>query len=146
MKTMLVLISAILMSAAVQAQNKEVEDVIKKLEQTEVQAVLDRDVATLETLWDKNYVVHNPENKIVMATANPADRPVMSRPRLTFTREVEQITVHDGLAISMGNETVVPTGNSPKSGQTIKRRFTNIWSKVDGQWKLVARHANEICH
>jgi ketosteroid isomerase-like protein len=29
--------------------------------------------------------------------------------------------------------------------QTVKRRYTNIWMKKDGNWKLVARHANVIC-
>lgn len=110
-----------------------------------MQAVLARDTVTLETLWDKAYVVNNPDNKVVLAKANPVDRPVLQKPRASFTREVEHVTVRGDLVISMGNETVVPAGDLPRSGQVVKRRYTNIWMKVDGLWKLVARHANEIC-
>jgi hypothetical protein len=41
--------------------------------------------------------------------------------------------------IVMGRETVVPKGNSPDSGKTIDRRYTNIWMKRKGKWRLVAR-------
>jgi ketosteroid isomerase-like protein len=127
------------------AQNQAAEDEIRKLEQTEVQAILAKDTVTLKKLWDKNYVVHNPENKIVPASPNPFDRPVLQRARTSFTREVEHITLNGDIAISMGNETVVPAGDLPNAGQTVKRRYTNIWMKAGGSWKLVARHANIIC-
>jgi ketosteroid isomerase-like protein len=32
-----------------------------------------------------------------------------------------------------------------RSGQTVKRRYTNIWMKQSAGWKLVARHANVVC-
>jgi len=111
----------------------------------EVRAILTKDTVMLKKLWDRDYVVNNPDNKVVLANANPLDRPVLTKPRTSFTREVEHITVRGDIAFSMGNETVVPAGDLPASGQTVKRRYTNIWMKVDGDWKLVARHANVIC-
>ena len=121
-----------------------VEAEIKRLEQMEVRAVLARDRATLEKLWDREYVVNNPQNQIILATPDPLDRPVLQKPRTSFTREVEHITVRGDIVISMGGETVVPAGDLPRSGETVKRRYTNVWMKVDGAWKLIARHANEI--
>ena len=53
--------------------------------------------------------------------------------------------VHGDTVIVMGHETVVPKGNSPDAGKTIHRRYTNIWMKRDGRWRLVARHASVIC-
>jgi hypothetical protein len=44
----------------------------------------------------------------------------------------------------MGAETVRPIGKAPLAGQTVKRRFTNIWSREGGTWRLIARHANVI--
>lgn len=127
------------------AQDQNLTDEIKRLEQTEVQAILQKDTATLKKLWDKSYIVNNPDNVIVLAKPNVVDRPVLNKPRASFTREVEQILINGDIVISMGNETVVPMGNLPKSGQTVKRRYTNIWMKKEGLWKIVARHANEIC-
>ena len=45
----------------------------------------------------------------------------------------------------MGKETLVPTGSAPMAGQTVNRRYTNIWTKEKGNWILIARHANVIC-
>jgi hypothetical protein len=127
------------------AQNQTSEAEIRNLEQTEVQAVIKKDTTTLKKLWDKDYVVNNPDNKIILAKSNPLDRPVLQKARTSFTREVENILINDNIAISMGSETVVPIGNDLKSGQTINRRYTNIWMKKEGTWKLIARHANVIC-
>jgi hypothetical protein len=30
-------------------------------------------------------------------------------------------------------------------GQIVRRRFTHVWIKENGEWKLFARHANNIC-
>jgi len=123
---------------------QDVETEIRRLEQLEVEAVLAKDVATLETLWDPQFVVHNPEHQIVRATANPADRPVMQAARTAFTRDVEHVTIRPDVVISMGSETVVPAGDLPQSGETVRRRYTNIWMKVGDSWKLIARHANVV--
>ena len=127
------------------AQDQNIEAEIRSLEQTEVQAVLNKDTITLKKIWDKDYVVNNPDNKIVLATSNPADRPVMQKARTSFTREVEKIIINGDIVISMGSETVVPAGDVSKAGQTVKRRYTNIWMRKDNSWKLVARHANVVC-
>ncbi|MBS1759371.1 MAG: nuclear transport factor 2 family protein [Bacteroidetes bacterium] len=127
------------------AQNATVETEIRNLEQTEVQAVLHKDTMTLKKLWDKDYIVNNPENKIILAEQNSINRPVLQKQRTDFSREVEKILLNGDIAISMGKEIVTSMTDSSKSEKTIVRRYTNIWMKKDGLWKLVARHANKIC-
>lgn len=127
------------------AQDITIETKIKSLEQNEVQAVLNKDTIALKQLWDKDYVVNNPENKIVLAKPNSVDRPVLQKQKSSFTREVQKIIINGDVAISMGKEVVVSAGDSLNSEQTIERRYTNIWMKKDGSWKLIARHANKIC-
>jgi ketosteroid isomerase-like protein len=127
------------------AQGQDTESEIRRLEQMEVQAVLKKDTVTLLKLWDTDYVVNAPDNKINFAGKNTLDRPVLQRSRTSFTRDVEQIIVRGDIVFSMGSETVVPTGSQTNPQQTVKRRYTNIWMKKDGTWKLVARHANVIC-
>jgi len=63
----------------------------------------------------------------------------------SFIRTVEQVLVLKDVVITMGSETVVPSGVDPMAGQTIMRRYSNIWMKEKGNWTLVARHANDIC-
>ena len=89
-----------------------VETDIRRFEQIEAKAFLERDVATLSKLWDGNYVVNNPDNKIV-AGVSPEKRPGLQKPRTSFTREVEHVTVRENLVISMGRETIVPGDGEP---------------------------------
>ncbi len=126
------------------ASETEIKEQIRALEEQEVQAVLTRDAAMLERLWDKGYVVHNPQGRIVLPGATVMDRPVFRNTRDSFVREIENIVVQGDVVFSMGGETVVQSTGATGSGQVIKRRYTNVWMRKDGAWKLVARHANEV--
>lgn len=143
MKIILLVLSLFLQAGYLFAQSQETE--IRNLEQMEVQAILNKDSAALLKLWDKDYTVNSPDNVIYFAGKTTLDRPVLKRSRTTFTRDIEHITFKENFAFSMGSETVVPAGDSPQTGQVVKRRFTNIWEKQEGGWKLVGRHANVIC-
>lgn len=145
MKKLVIACVIIVYSTFLYAQDTTTESRIRFLEQEEVKAVLEKDSAKLLTLWDKDYVVNNPENQVVFPGKNTLDRPVLKRGRISFTREVEYVIVKGDVVFSMGNETVIPVNENNIPGQKIYRRFTNIWMKSDGTWKLVARHANIIC-
>lgn len=127
------------------AQSQQIEKEIRDLEQTEVKAILEKDSATLLKLWDKEYVVNSPDNVVVFPGKSTLDRPVLRRSRFSFTRNVEQVIIRGDVVLSMGNETVITTGDQSLEAQTIKRRYTNIWMKKEGIWKLIGRHANIIC-
>jgi len=144
MKKLVLTLSCIAGLGHLFAQDTDTESEIKKLEQMEVQAILKKDTVTLLKLWDKDYVVNAPDNKINFAGKTTLDRPVLKRSRTSFTRDIEQIIIRGNIVFSMGSETVV-TGDENNSQQIVKRRYTNVWIKQDPSWKLVARHANVIC-
>ena len=66
-----------------------------------------------------------------------------------FERNIEKVLRHDSVVIVMGNELVVPKtapkGSSHDTDQLIKRRFTDVWMRMEGQWLMIARHASNIC-
>ena len=61
-----------------------------------------------------------------------------------FDRTIEHLRIDGDLAFVMGAETIQPTGNAPQAGRTVQRRFTHVWKKRAGVWRMVARHANVI--
>jgi hypothetical protein len=126
------------------AQSPAVEEiVIRHLEQRQVELLLDGDVKQMEAAWLPEFTVNNPFNDVV----NGHSGPIRMR-RLTysaFSRKIEKIVFRGGIAIVMGSETVVPSGTSDDVGKEIRRRFTNIWVKSGGKWKMLARHANVVC-
>jgi len=120
----------------------DVEQEIRKLDLKEADAVLRGDFATVEQLWAPDYTVNNPFNQVVKASAGPIRTGALSY--VSFVREIESVQLHGDTVIVMGRETVVPTTGSPDAGRTIRRRYTNIWMKREGRWRLTARHANNI--
>jgi len=105
-----------------------------------------RDVPVLERLWSDQFVVNAPTNAVVVGQRAVLEtfvhRGVINFS--SFERTVEFVRVDGDFAIIMGAETVRPVGDAPMSGQTVHRRFTNIWKKEGGTWRLFARHANNI--
>lgn len=128
-------------SGAMAADSAEQE--VRGLDRQEAQAVLAADYATIDRLWAKDLIVNNPFNEVVRAKAGPVRTGALIY--ASFVREIEAVEVHGQVAVVMGRETVVPKADSPDSGKTIHRRYTNVWMKTDGQWRLTARHANVVC-
>jgi hypothetical protein len=44
----------------------------------------------------------------------------------------------------MGKEIAQPVKSAQSDGQTVTRRFTNIWIKSKNGWQLTARQATNI--
>lgn len=147
MKPALLILVFIISSKAVLAQeNNDVENVVRALEQVERQATLNKDTLTLRKLWSENLTVNSPFNRVIRGGRNTFDRPVITQLNYeSFERNIEDVLVRDNLVVTMGNEVVVEKGKNGAKGRTINRRYTNIWQKENGQWKMVGRHANLLC-
>jgi hypothetical protein len=140
MKNLIAIAALILFSNLLYA---DIEKEIREIEQIERNAVLTKDVATLEKLWAKSFTVNSPVNTIVLGRDEVIDLVNHGRINYTeFTREIEHLIMDDHMVITMGNETVVPVA----TGEAVKRRYTNVWMQENGEWKLIVRHANIICN
>ena len=130
-------------SAAAQSakQKAKIEQEIRKLDLAHADAILRGDLVALDKLWTEDFRVNNPFNQIDRADRIRTGALTFS----SFTREPETVLVHGDTVIVMGREIVVSKGNSPDAGKTINRRYTNIWMKRSGKWRLIARHASVIC-
>jgi ketosteroid isomerase-like protein len=122
-------------------QRTAIEQEIKKLDVAHADAVLRGDLVALDKLWTKDFKVNNPFNEIDQADRIRTGAVTYA----SFIRVPESVLVHGHTVIVMGREEVVPKGNSPDAGKTINRRYTNIWMKRSGEWRLIARHASVIC-
>jgi len=121
------------------------ETAIRRLEEQERLGVLNRDIAVLEQMWSEQLIVNAPSNQV------SSDRKIVLNlvrqgkiHYSLFDRRIEQLRIDGDIAIVMGGETVQTSGNTSPAGQTSQRRFTHVWKKEAGAWRLVARHANII--
>lgn len=139
----LVTLSSCMALARKAGDNPGVEARIRALEQGEVDALLRNDLAAVRAHWADDYVVNNPFNIVVDASQGPIQAGTLTYS--SFVREIERVLVRGNTVIVMGRELVLPSGTSPDAGETIHRRFTNIWLNRDGRWLLSARHASVVC-
>lgn len=141
--TLLVVAFVCFFSIAAFSQRSD-EDLIRALENKEREAILKSDTTQLANLMSKKIVVQNPENVIV------GFRQIIERVKAgkinysNFERKIDNIAFVNGIAVVMGLEVLVPQGDTQNAGKTVKRRFTNVWTKENGTWKLTARQATFV--
>lgn len=120
---------------------------VRSLDDQERTAALQHDGRALERLWSDNLVVNAPRNEVVVGKRAVLD--IVLRNRLaSFERRVEYMRVDGDLAVIMGSETVRSLADVPaaglRDGQVTRRRFTNIWKREGGSWRLGIRHAHVV--
>ncbi len=126
--------------------NDALEQEIRKLDLAQAEAIRRKDFQALETLCAEDFTVNNPRGEI--SKGREAVKELIRSGVVnysSFVREVETVLIHEKTVIVMGRETIVLAENAPQAGQTVRRRYTNIWMKRKGKWLLTARHANVVC-
>lgn len=122
------------------------EQEIRRLDHAHAEAILHGDRAALDALMDDDVTVNHPTNRIVKEKAELLaliDKGVIRYD--SFERTPEQLLFFDDMVVVMGGEVVVPAKGAPNEGRKLQRRYTNIWMKRDGRWRLTVRHANNVC-
>lgn len=89
-------------------------------------------------------VVNNPVNivasRAVVAQLNADGKISYSQ----YERLIEHASLRGDMVLLMGEEIVVPKGQNPLAGQTVRRRFTELWRPEGAAWLLSARQATVV--
>jgi hypothetical protein len=93
------------------------------------------DHAAFAALLAKDLVVNNPQNGISIngATGNRDTAGLISYS--SYVRSIEYAGMRDEMVLLMGDERMVPKGDSPMAGKEVRRRFTDLWKM---EWPLGA--------
>lgn len=125
-------------------KDKQAEEEVRRLNEDEVQAFLQKDAKAMARVWSDDFVVTNPLNKFV--TKQQVLGMVESGFLVitSYDRQIEYVRVYGDTVIVAGGETVVWGGKMPNAGKSEKLRFTGIWMRQNGRCQEVARHANIV--
>lgn len=111
-------------------------------------AVANVDLEAIRRISHPNLRVNAPSNRVL--TGEDLVRMVGTgeiRNEL-FERVPETVVITGDVGVVMGHETVVPGAASEQARmygrRTLNRRYTNVYLRVDGQWRHLARHANIV--
>lgn len=116
---------------------------IRKLEKHWTQLLDKGDTLSLLKIWSKDYVVNNPNGKIVTSKEIIA----LMRNGHKFPsveRMIEKITFNQNIAVVMGKELQQPANMAANQNDWIPRRFTNVWIKSENGWQLAARQSSNV--
>ena len=95
--------------------------------------------------YSSTFVANTPGN-VVVTGKQMLER--FARGTLSYA-SVEQRLEYAGshgpdIVVLMGEEIVVPGPNAADAGKRIRRRFTDVFRKENGEWRHDLRHANVI--
>ena len=117
---------------------KVVEQVIRKLDSERIQAQIHADAAALERIYANDFVGVGPSGTVRTKPQVISD---FTSGELKF-----QSIITDDVRVRVYGNTAVETGRSTMEGQDKGKsvphetRFTRVWIKQQGSWRLVANH------
>ena len=134
-------------ATSLSAQNSEIEKTIRELDQKNASVVVKADTTALMALLAPAFTIHRSTGDIV--SGREKTRELMRQGLVaydSFAVHTEFVLVKSPvLAISMGSEVVISGGNRDLKGQAVRRRFTHVWTKEEGSWRLLSRHSSRNC-
>jgi Domain of unknown function (DUF4440) len=107
-------------------------------------ALIRDDHAAFAALLAKDLVVNNPQNSISISGATGRRNSSGLISYSSYVRSVEYAGMLGDMVLLMGDERVVPKGDSPMAGKQVRRRFTDVWKMEGGHWVLTARQATIV--
>jgi ketosteroid isomerase-like protein len=123
-------------------QRRSVEQVIRQLDHERIQAQIGADAVALDHIYANDFIGIGPSGTV-------RTKPQVISDFTSGDLKFQSITTDDVRVRVYGN-TAVETGRSIMSGQdkgkTVPRdnRFTRVWVKQHGRWRLVANHYSSL--
>lgn len=144
MKRIAILSVIFLLSQNCLLAQKNSETEIRNLEELEGQSWVKKDTATLYQLFSPQLVVNTPLNRYANLQAiKQLTR--LGKIDISYSEKlIEKIAFVNNMAVVMGQDIVKPQGAMQDAGKTVTRRYTDVWEKTQGEWKLIIRQATII--
>jgi ketosteroid isomerase-like protein len=131
--------------SAIRDPKRIVEQVIRKLDNERIQAQIHADAAALERIYADDFIGVGPSGTV-------RTKPQVISDFTSGDLKFQSITTDDVRVRVYGNA-AVETGRSTMDGQDKGKavphdtRFTRVWIKQQGRWRLVANHySSRVSH
>jgi len=115
-----------------------VEQVIRKLDTERIQAQIHADAAALERIYADDFIGVGPSGTVRTKPQVISDFTSGDLKFQSITTDDVQVRVYGDAAVETGRSTM----DGQDKGKAVPRdtRFTRVWVKQQGRWRLVANH------
>src|SRR5215813_6775014 len=119
-------------------QRSSVEQAIRQLDNERIQAQIGADVVALDRIYADDFVGVGPSGTARTKTQVISDFTSGALKFKSITTDEVQVRVYENTAVETGVSTMV----GQDKGKAVPRdtRFTRVWVKQQGLWRLVANH------
>src|SRR6185503_387886 len=124
--------------SATDSQQTSVEELIRKLDDERIQAQIHADATALDRIYAADFIGVGPSGRVRTKPQVISDFTSGDLKFQSITTDDVQVRVYENTAVETGRSTMI----GQDKGQTVPRdtRFTRVWVKQQGRWRLVANH------
>lgn len=119
-------------------QRSSIEQTIRQLDGERIQAQIGADAAALDRIYADDFIGVGPSGTVRTKKQVISDFTSGTLKFQSITTDEVQVRVYENTAV----ETGLSTMNGQDKGKAVPRntRFTRVWVKQQGNWRLVANH------
>ena len=119
-------------------QRSSVEQAIRQLDRERIQAQIGADAVALERIYADDFIGVGPSGIVRTKAQVISDFTAGDLKFQSITTDEVQVRVYENTAVETGLSTMV----GQDKGKAVPRdtRFTRVWVKQQGRWRLVANH------
>ena len=147
MRQILVIAVLVVMPASIAFAQKErarrdqegsVEQTIRRLDDERIQAQIHADAATLDRIYADDFIGVGPSGTVRTKPQVLSDFTSGELKFQSITTDEVRIRIYGNTALETGRSTMI----GEDKGKAVPRdnRFTRVWVKQHGRWRLVANH------
>lgn len=149
---LVILIAAALLASCAKNPPREAkigdEASLRRVDDRQRALIATRDFNGMRTLADTDLHINAPTNQVLTGSQLLEGLQSGAVAAERFERTPEVVKISGDVGIVMGRERLRPAPGSDTAKMfgtdEIERRFTNIYRWREGQWRLLARHANVL--
>ena len=138
MKTTLLIALLILSATFTAIGQKSIDQGIRQLDSERIQAQINADTVALKRIYSDDFIGVGPSGTVRTKPQVISDFTSGALKFQSITTDEVQVRVYENTAVETGLSTMV----GQDKGKAVPRdtRFTRVWVKQQGRWRLVANH------
>jgi ketosteroid isomerase-like protein len=123
-------------------QRKSVEQIIRQLDNERIQAQIGADAVALERIYANDFIGVGPSGTVRTKPQVISDFTSGALKFQSITTDEVQVRIYENTAVETGLSRMI----GQDKGKTVPRdtRFTRVWVKQQGRWRLVANHYSTL--
>ena len=123
---------------AIRDQKRIVEQAIRELDDERIQAQIHADAIALERIYADDFIGVGPSGTVRAKPQVISDFTSGDLKFQSITTDDVRVRVYENVAVETGRSTM--TGQDKGKAVPHDTRFTRVWVKQQGRWRLVANH------